>query len=141
MKKILFVIILSSMLAFADLSNKGDLMQIKLLFNGKELLVNLEQNEASRQFYNTLPLELEFSDFIGKEKIAHLPKVLNAKGSSAYKPQIGDLFYYVPWGNIGIFYELQNANEDLVFLGKIQGNLEFLKIQKDDFKVRIEKGD
>ncbi|EAI8833057.1 hypothetical protein CX019_07725 [Campylobacter coli] len=141
MKKILFVTILSSMLAFADLSNKGDLMQIKLLFNGKELLVNLEQNEASRQFYNTLPLELEFSDFIGKEKIAHLPKALNAKGSSAYKPQIGDLFYYVPWGNIGIFYELQNANEDLVFLGKIQGNLEFLKIQKDDFKVRIEKGD
>lgn len=42
MKKILFVIMLSSMLAFADLSNKGDLMQIKLLFNGKELLVNLE---------------------------------------------------------------------------------------------------
>ncbi|EHO6398874.1 hypothetical protein KL011_001929, partial [Campylobacter coli] len=74
MKKILFVIMLSSMLAFADLSNKGDLMQIKLLFNGKELLVNLEQNEASRQFYNALPLELEFSDFIGKEKIAHLPK-------------------------------------------------------------------
>ncbi|MEH2927130.1 cyclophilin-like fold protein [Campylobacter coli] len=116
-------------------------MQIKLLFNGKELLVNLEQNEASRQFYNTLPLELEFSDFIGKEKIAHLSKALNAKGSSAYKPQIGDLFYYVPWGNIGIFYELQNANEDLVFLGKIQGNLEFLKMQKGDFKVRIEKGD
>nr|WP_235688430.1 cyclophilin-like fold protein [Campylobacter coli] len=114
-------------------------MQIKLLFNGKELLVNLEQNEASRQFYNTLPLELEFSDFIGKEKIAHLPKVLNAKGSSAYKPQIGDLFYYVPWGNIGIFYELQNANEDLVFLGKVQGNLEFLKMQKGDFRVKIEK--
>ncbi|EAJ0291478.1 hypothetical protein BU973_08590, partial [Campylobacter coli] len=130
MKKILFVIMLSSMLAFADLSNKGDLMQIKLLFNGKELLVNLEQNEASRQFYNALPLELEFSDFIGKEKIAHLPKALNTKGSSAYKPQIGDLFYYVPWGNIGIFYELQNANKDLVFLGKIQGNLELLKMQK-----------
>lgn len=74
MKKILFVIMLSSMLAFADLSNKGDLMQIKLLFNGKELLVNLEQNEASRQFYNTLPLELEFSDFIGKEKSHIYPK-------------------------------------------------------------------
>ncbi|EKJ5774555.1 hypothetical protein PJP90_002016 [Campylobacter coli] len=117
----------------------GEEMQIKLLFNGKELLVNLEQNEASRQFYNTLPLELEFSDFIGKEKIAHLPKALNAKGSSAYKPQIGDFFYYVPWGNIGIFYELQNANEDLVFLGKVQGNLEALKAQKSDFKVKIIK--
>ncbi|BEJ56231.1 cyclophilin-like fold protein [Campylobacter jejuni] len=76
-------------------------MQIKLLFDNKELLANLEQNEASKQFYNMLPIELEFSDFARKEKIAHLPKVLNAKGSSAYKPQIGDLFYYVPWGNIG----------------------------------------
>ncbi len=103
MKKILFVIMLSSMLAFADLSNKGDLMQIKLLFNGKELLVNLEQNEASRQFYNTLPLELEFSDFIGKEKIAHLPKALNAKGSSAYKPQIGD-FFIMCLGEISEFF-------------------------------------
>lgn len=93
MKKILFVIMLSSMLAFADLPNKGDLMQIKLLFNCKELLVILEQNEASRQFYNTLLLELEFSDFIGKEKIAHLPKALNVKGNRAYKPQIGDLFF------------------------------------------------
>lgn len=93
-------------------------MQIKLLFDNKELLVNLEQNEASKQFYNMLPIELEFSDFARKEKIAHLLKVLNAKGSSAYKPQIGDLFYYVPWGNIG-FYELQNENEDLIFLGKI----------------------
>ncbi|EOU4213467.1 cyclophilin-like fold protein, partial [Campylobacter coli] len=54
-------------------------------------------------------------------------------------PQIGDFFYYVPWGNIGIFYELQNANEDLVFLGKIQGNLELLKMQKGDFKVKIIK--
>ncbi len=38
MKKILFVIMLSSMLAFADLSNKGDLMQIKLLFMARNYL-------------------------------------------------------------------------------------------------------
>ncbi|PZT47743.1 hypothetical protein B6S12_07380 [Helicobacter valdiviensis] len=117
----------------------GEQMQIKLLFNGKELRVNLEQNEVSKQFYNALPMELDFSDFARKEKIAHLPKALNAKGSSAYKPQIGDLFYYVPWGNIGIFYELQNASDDLVFLGKVQGNLETLKAQKRDFKVKIIK--
>lgn len=114
-------------------------MQIKLLFDGKELRVNLEDNEASKQFYNTLPMELDFSDFMKKEKIAHLPKVLNAKGSSEYKPEIGDLFYYVPWGNIGIFYELQNASDDLVFLGKVQGNLETLKAQKSDFKMKIVK--
>lgn len=114
-------------------------MQIQLLFNGKELRVILEDNEASKQFYNALPMELDFSDFMKKEKIAHLPKALNVKGSSAYKPQIGDLFYYVPWGNIGIFYELQNASDDLVYLGKVQGDLETLKAQKSDFKVKIIK--
>ncbi|CAM2843442.1 cyclophilin-like fold protein [Helicobacter burdigaliensis] len=114
-------------------------MRIKLLFDNQELLVNLEDNEASREFYNSLPMELEFSDFARKEKIAHLPKALKVKGSSAYKPQIGDLFCYVPWGNIGIFYELQNASDDLVFLGKVQGDLEVLKTQKDDFKVKIIK--
>ncbi|CAM2844413.1 cyclophilin-like fold protein [Helicobacter burdigaliensis] len=114
-------------------------MRIKLFFNNKELLVNLEDNEASRGFYNMLPMELDFSDFMKKEKIAHLPKALKVKGSSAYKPQIGDLFYYVPWGNIGIFYALQNASDDLVYLGKVQGNLEALKAQKSDFKMKIIK--
>ncbi|MCW1360272.1 cyclophilin-like fold protein [Campylobacter sp. CCS1377] len=133
MKKILcFLLLLNTFLL-------GEQMQIQLLFNGKELRVILEDNEASKQFYNVLPMELEFSDFMKKEKIAHLPKVLNAKGSSAYKPQIGDLFYYVPWGNIGIFYELQNASNDLVYLGKVQGDLEALKAQKADFKMKIVK--
>ncbi|OCX43181.1 hypothetical protein A7X81_08030 [Campylobacter ornithocola] len=117
----------------------GEQMQIKLLFDDKELLIILEENETSKQFYNTLPMELKFSDFAKKEKIAHLPQTLNAKGNSTYKPQVGDLFYYAPWGNIGIFYELQKANDDLVFLGKVQGDLEILKAQKGDFNVKITK--
>ena len=133
MQKFLYLLILANTFLL------GVDMQIKLFFNNKELLVMLEQNEASREFYNSLPMELDFSDFIGKEKIAYLPQALNAKGSSAYKPQIGDLFYYVPWGNIGIFYELQNASDDLVYLGKVQGSLESLKAQKSDFKVKIVK--
>ena len=114
-------------------------IQIKLFFNNKELLVMLEQNEASREFYNYLPMELAFSYFIGKEKLAHLTLELSARGTSANKHRIGDLFYYVPWGNIGIFYELQNASDDLVYLGKVQGSLESLKAQKSDFKVKIVK--
>ncbi|ENN5833749.1 TPA: hypothetical protein R1737_000030 [Campylobacter lari] len=114
-------------------------MNIKLLINNKELRAKLENNQASREFYAQLPLELKFSDFANKEKIAHLPTPLNTKGNILYKPQIGDLFYYVPWGNIGIFYESQIPNNHLVFLGRIQDDLDSIKTQKTDFKIKITK--
>ncbi|TLD82534.1 cyclophilin-like fold protein [Helicobacter trogontum] len=129
-KIIIFLILINTFLLGAD-------MQIKLLFNNQELLVNLDKNETSKEFYQSLPLELEFSDFIGKEKIAHLPNELKNNNSNGYEPEIGDLFYYAPWGNIGIFYEKQPFNRDIIFLGKVQGNLELLRAQKGNFKVKI----
>ncbi|MCI5787145.1 MAG: cyclophilin-like fold protein [Helicobacter trogontum] len=114
-------------------------MKIKLLFNNQELLINLDKNETSKEFYQSLPLELEFSDFIGKEKIAHLPNELKNNNSNGYEPEIGDLFYYTPWGNIGIFYEKQPFNRDIIFLGKVQGNLDLLRAQKGNFKAKITK--
>lgn len=70
--------------------------------------VKLENNSATRDFYALLPLRLTFSDYVGKEKISpKLPKRLNTSGLSGYTPQIGDLFYFSPWGNLGIFYEKQ----------------------------------
>ncbi|MDY5185737.1 cyclophilin-like fold protein [Helicobacter trogontum] len=114
-------------------------MKIKLLFNNQELLINLDKNETSKEFYQSLPFELEFSDFIGKEKIAHLPNELKNNNSNGYEPEIGDLFYYTPWGNIGIFYEKQPFNRDIIFLGKVQGNLDLLRAQKGNFKAKITK--
>ncbi len=131
-KIIIFLIFINTFLLGAD-------MKIKLLFNNQELLINLDKNETSKEFYQSLPLELEFSDFIGKEKIAHLPNELKNNNSNGYEPEIGDLFYYTPWGNIGIFYEKQPFNRDIIFLGKVQGNLDLLRAQKGNFKAKITK--
>ena len=60
-KIIIFLIFINTYLLGAD-------MKIKLLFNNQELLINLDKNETSKEFYQSLPFELEFSDFIGKEK-------------------------------------------------------------------------
>ncbi|GAB0173036.1 hypothetical protein NHP164001_10520 [Helicobacter trogontum] len=131
-KIIIFLIFINTSLLGAD-------MKIKLLFNNQELLINLDKNETSKEFYQSLPFELEFSDFIGKEKIAHLPNELKNNNSNGYEPEIGDLFYYTPWGNIGIFYEKQPFNRDIIFLGKVQGNLDLLRAQKGNFKAKITK--
>ena len=116
-------------------------MQIQLEFEGKYVKVGLEDNAASREFVAQLPLSLEFSDYVGKEKIAHLPKPLSVKNTAGYDPQIGDLFYFAPWGNIGIFYAKQPPYNGLVYLGKVldSKSLEILKSQKKNFKVVLSK--
>ena len=111
-------------------------MQIQLEFEGKYVKWELEDNEASSEFVAQLPLSLEFSDYVGKEKIAHLPKPLSVKNTAGYNPQIGDLFYFAPWGNIGIFYAKQPPYNGLVYLGKVldSKSLEILKSQKKKFQ-------
>lgn len=104
-----------------------------------KIQVELDGNQASKEFLAQLPLELEFSDYANKEKIAHLPKALTVKNTPDYDPQIGDLFYFSPWGNIGIFYGKQPPYNGLVYLGKLVNakDLQSLRSIKGNFKLKI----
>lgn len=120
---------------------KGENMQVQFSFGGSKIIVLMENNVAAKDFLARLPLDLKFSDFMQKEKIASLSKRLNVGGlNDVLDPQIGDFFYYKPWGNIGIFYGKQPASSDLVLLGRLQNlqDLEKLKAQSSDFSVKIE---
>lgn len=107
----------------------------------KKPLPSLKTTPATRDFYELLPLNLKFSDYVGKEKISHeLKKRLNTSGLSGYTPQVGDLFYFAPWGNLGIFYEKQPFHSGLVRFGNVGANfLAKIKAQKDDFEIKFEK--
>ena len=63
-----------------------------------------EDNPAVRDFLSMLPLTLTLEEFAGREKIAYLPRELAHGGSPGSDPEDGDLIYYVPWGNIGFYY-------------------------------------
>lgn len=104
-------------------------------------IIELEDNPATRDFYAQLPLNLEFSDYVGKEKISNaLPKPLNTNGLNGYDPQVGDLFYFTPWGNLGIFYAKQPFHSGLVRFGRIDTQtLTKLKSQKRNFIIRFTK--
>ena len=86
-------------------------------------------------------MNLKFSDYVGKEKISHeLKKRLNTSGLSGYAPQVGDLFYFAPWGNLGIFYDKQPFHSGLVRFGNVGANfLSKIKAQKNDFEIKFEK--
>lgn len=125
-------------------NTKEATMMIEMSFGDEaqvRTIIELEDNPATRDFYAQLPLTLEFSDYVGKEKISNaLPKPLNTNGLNGYDPQVGDLFYFTPWGNLGIFYAKQPFHSGLVRFGRIDTQtLTKLKSQKRNFIIRFTK--
>lgn len=115
--------------------------RIKLTVNGnKEIFVNLDNNQASRDLLEMLPLTLTFEDFNSTEKIATLPNELRTEGQpSGYTPEIGDLAYYAPWGNISVFYKDFRYSNYLYKLGTIENGAEIFENMNNDFEVTIER--
>lgn len=114
--------------------------RIKLTVNGNEVFVRLDDNVASREFLDMLPLTLMFEDFNRTEKIATLPDELSTEDlPSGYTPEVGDFSYYAPWGNISVFYKDFRYSNSLYKLGTIESGTEILENMNGEFEVTIEK--
>lgn len=89
---------------------------------GKEVFhATLDDNAAARDFIAQLPLTLTLEDYNKTEKIASLPIPLPAADSpGGFEPEKGDIAFYVPWGNICIFYRDFRYSPGLVALGKME---------------------
>jgi hypothetical protein len=61
-------------------------------------------NATTRDLLSMLPLTVTFEEFNGREKIGYLPRRLNTTGSPGSEPDDNHLIYYVPWGNLGFYY-------------------------------------
>lgn len=131
--KLLVVFGLFSFICFG-----GD--KVQMSFAGQTFIVDMDDNATSREFINKLPLELDFVDYVGKEKVSKLSLPLPKGESSGYIPDVGDLFYFTPWENIGIFYEKQPPHSGLVFLGRLEEKgVKEIKNMTKDFKIKILK--
>lgn len=115
--------------------------RIKLTVNGnEEVFITLDDNQASRDFLEMLPLTLTFEDFNNTEKIATLPNELSTEGQpSGYIPKTGDFAYYAPWGNISVFYKDFRYSDSLYKLGTIESGTEIFENLDNDFKITIER--
>lgn len=63
-----------------------------------------QDGPAVRDFLSLLPMTTQPEEFNGREKIADLPRELDWEGSPGSDPEDGDLIYFVPWGNLGFYY-------------------------------------
>jgi len=86
---------------------------VRFTVGDAEIVVRIVDNPTSRDFVSMLPVTLSFRDFNAMEKIGDLPRRLTTQGSTGGPPANGDLICFVPWGNLGFFYDA--ARRDVSF--------------------------
>lgn len=124
----------------ASTARKGSPMKIRLTIDGSVLTATLTDNAAARDFVAMLPLSLTLRDYAGTEKVSDLPSRLSVTGTPAgIDPDVGDITYYAPWGNLAIFYRDFGYADGLVALGHLDAGIAELAKRRGPFKVRLER--
>lgn len=122
-------------------SGGGENVKIKMSFEGKEVIVSMQDNAAARQLLDMLPAEFAFSDYAGEEKITSFSRPLDlSQAPRGMVAKAGRMFIYAPWGNMGFFYKDHGTKNDtnLIWLGDVQSGLAHLAAQKGPFTARLE---
>lgn len=88
-----------------------------------------QDSPATRDFLSMLPLNLTLEEFNGREKIADLPRPLKHEGSPGSDPENGHLIYFVPWGNLGFYYNAEGVgfSDQTLHLGTYNATTEQLE--------------
>lgn len=104
-------------------------MKIRMIIEDRVMTAILVDSETTRDFISLLPLTLTLEDYAGTEKISYLPRRLSTEEvPSGSDPSVGDITYYVPWGNLAIFYRDFGYASGLVILGKLDGDMDALSV-------------
>lgn len=112
-------------------------MKVHLEIEGKIITATLNNSAAAKDFAAMLPITLTLKDYSATEKVSDLPGKLSTTGAPAgIAPDVGDITYYAPWGNLAIFYRDFSYSKGLIKLGKIDSDIEALNISHP-FKVTI----
>ena len=116
-------------------------MRIRIVIDDIVLTASLGDSAAARDLAAQLPLDLTLEDYHATEKIAALPKRLSTDGApEGSDPDVGDITYFAPWGNLALFYRDFGYARGLVRLGRIHGDVEVLERQ-GPLRARIERSE
>lgn len=113
--------------------------KLKLTLDGKQIDITLYDTPAANALYEMLPLDLDFEDFNGVEKISYLSQKLPTEGEpDGCDPDVGDFCLYAPWGNLSIFYQDFRYSDSLIMLGHIDSGMDLISGQDGDFSATLE---
>lgn len=100
-------------------------MKLKITIGRKIVEAVLYDNPTSKDFASLLPLTLHMEDYNRTEKISQLSKKLSSQNAPrGFKPSVGDITYYEPWGNMALFYKDFSYANGLISIGKITTGVE-----------------
>lgn len=103
---------------------------------------HLFDNAAARDLAAQLPLTVTFGDLNGVEKSGPLPRKLLVNGlPTGDDPQVGDLGYWAPDGNLVVYYGDVGYWTGIERLGEIDGDVEAVARQSSDFSATVELSD
>ena len=138
-KKLVFIlgfIIVFQIIILAQ--NSGEKTMIKMTFGGNEIYGEILNTQSGNEFLSQLPANLKFEDYNSTEKISYLPTKLSGRGEpEGFTPKRGDISYYMPWGNLAIFYRDFRYSRSLIKIGTLN-DIDKLANMRGSFEVRIE---
>ena len=128
---VLLLVATSAVAATDEVSHsRRETMNIRMTMAGQIITASLEESDSARDFFAMLPLTLPFEDYAETEKIAYLPGKLTTQGApEGIDPQVGDIAYYAPWGNLAIYYRDFGYSSGLIRLGRLASGLDALTAQ------------
>ena len=127
----LLLVATSAVAATDEVSHsRRETMKIRMTMAGQIITASLEESDSARDFFAMLPLTLPLEDYAETEKIAYLPRKLTTQTApEGIDPQVGDIAYYAPWGNLAIYYRDFGYSSGLIRLGRITSGLDALTAQ------------
>ena len=138
-KKLVFIlgfIIVFQIIILAQ--NNGGKTMIKMTFGENEIYGEILNTQSGNEFLSQLPANLKFEDYNSTEKISYLPTKLSGRGEpEGFTPKRGDISYYMPWGNLAIFYRDFRYSRSLIKIGTLN-DIDKLANMRGSFEVRIE---
>ena len=100
---------------------------------------HLFDNAAARDLAAQLPLTVTFRDLNSVEKTAPLPRKLAVDSMPAgVDPQIGDLGYWAPDGDLVVYYGDVGYWTGIMRIGEIDGDVQAINRHSGDFSATIE---
>ena len=113
--------------------------QFRVVIGDTTLTGRLFNNATARDFASQLPMTLTFSDLHDVEKGAPLPRKLSVDEMPAGDdPQLGDLGYWAPGGNVVLYYGDVAYWTGIMRIGHFDGDMRAVAAQSGDFEATIE---
>ena len=100
---------------------------ISVKFGDNTVIYELNNSPAADSLYEQLPITAEAEDFSTNEKIFYPSRELDTGDSPVAEGGAGTLAYYVPWGNVVMFYDDYSANGSLLELGQAVSGEELIR--------------